>query len=123
MVSIFSSRSSETSSYRARLEKMREGRLCERWQEAGMFRLAAGKYYPPPHAHDWINQAIEEGRRELEAQHALEREIETWDMACRTMFLLMTNPGLVSSGHGNVLRVSMANKGGQMNFANSTRMR
>jgi hypothetical protein len=90
MVSIFSSRSSETSSYRARLEKMREEGCMRGAQEAGMFRLAAGKYYQPPQVHDWINQAIEEGRRELEAQHALEREIETWDLACRTMFLLMT---------------------------------
>jgi hypothetical protein len=69
---------------------MREEGYARGAHEARMFLLAAGKYYQPPQAHDWINEAIEEGRRELQAQRALEREIATWDLACRTMFLLMT---------------------------------
>jgi hypothetical protein len=90
MVSIFNFRSTETSSYLARLEKMREGGYARGTHEARMFLLAAGKHYQPPQAHDWINEAIEERRRELQAHRALEREIATWDLACRTMFLLMT---------------------------------
>jgi hypothetical protein len=90
MVSMFNFRSTEASSYLARFEKMREEGYARDTHEARMFLLAAGKYYQPPQAHDWINKAIEEGRRELQARRALEREIATWDLACRTMFLLMT---------------------------------
>src|SRR5271167_1437040 len=90
MVSIFNFRSTEASSYLARLEKMREEGYTRGAHEARMFLLAAGKYYQPPQAHAWINNAIEGGRRELQAQRALEREIATWDLTCRTMFLLMT---------------------------------
>ena len=90
MVSIFNFGSTKASSYLARLENMREEGYARGAHDARMFLLAAGKYYQPPQAHDWINKAIEEGRRELQAQRALEREIATWDLACRTMFLLMT---------------------------------
>jgi hypothetical protein len=37
---------------------------------------------------DWLSTAVVDGRAELEAQHANEREVEARDMACRVAFLL-----------------------------------
>jgi hypothetical protein len=58
-------------------------------QEAKMFRLATGGVCQRQQALDWLNTAIEDGRADLEAQHALEREIDRWDMSCRIMFWVM----------------------------------
>ena len=55
-------------------------------QEAKMFRLAVGGSYQRQQALDWLDTVIEEGRAELEDQHALDREVEAWDMSCRIMF-------------------------------------
>ena len=57
--------------------------------EAKMFRLATGDIYQKQQALDWLNTAIDDGRAQLEAQHALEREIERWDISCRIMFWVM----------------------------------
>ena len=65
----------------------KEGALCGR-REAKLFRLALGTTADRAKAIDWLNNAVSEGRAELEAQHALEREVEAWDMACRVAFLL-----------------------------------
>jgi hypothetical protein len=54
-----------------------------------MFRLATGGVCQRQQALDWLNTAIEDGRADLEAQHALEREIDRWDMSCRIMFWVM----------------------------------
>jgi len=54
--------------------------------EAKVFRLATGGVYQRQQALDWLTNAIEDGRSELEAQHALDCEIEAWDMSCRIMF-------------------------------------
>jgi hypothetical protein len=56
--------------------------------EAKLFMLAAGEPVDRIKALDWLSTAVDEGRAELEAQHATEREIEAWDMACRIAFLL-----------------------------------
>jgi hypothetical protein len=56
--------------------------------EARLFKLAVGKDSRRPQAHDWLGAAIDDGRTDLAAQHALEREIEAWDMSCRIAFLI-----------------------------------
>ena len=53
--------------------------------EACLFNLAVGK---ASQALDWIGTAIDEARVDLVAQHALEREIEAFDMSCRIAFLV-----------------------------------
>jgi hypothetical protein len=58
-------------------------------QEARLFRLAmAPPFQREQAARDWLNTAIDDGRAELEAQHALEREVDAWDMSCRIMFMV-----------------------------------
>jgi hypothetical protein len=37
---------------------------------------------------DWLQTIVDEGRGELEAQQALEREVEAWDLSCRIAFLV-----------------------------------
>jgi hypothetical protein len=57
-------------------------------REAKLFRLAVGKVFARESALDWLSTAIDDGRRELDAQHALEREVEAWDMSCRIAFMV-----------------------------------
>jgi hypothetical protein len=67
-------------------ERMRrackEGILRGR-REAKLFSSTAGMATDRAKAIDWINTAVSKGRAELEAQRALESEVEAWDMACR----------------------------------------
>jgi hypothetical protein len=44
--------------------------------------------YQCEQAPDWLSAAIDEGRAQLQDQHALEREIDAWDMSCRIMFMV-----------------------------------
>jgi hypothetical protein len=37
---------------------------------------------------DWLQNIVDEDRGELEAQRALESEVEAWDMSCRIAFLV-----------------------------------
>ena len=68
---------------RARKEGILRGR-----REAKLFSLAVGTAADRAKAIDWLNTAVSEGRAELEAQRALEREVEAWDMACRVAFMI-----------------------------------
>jgi hypothetical protein len=65
----------------------KEGALCGR-REAKLFRLAVRRAANWAKAIDWLNTAVSEERAELEAQRALERAVEAWDMACRVAFML-----------------------------------
>ena len=73
----------QTRVQRARNEGYSRGAL-----EAKLFRLAVGKAFEREPALDWLNTVIDEGRAELEAQHALDREVEAWDMSCRIAFMV-----------------------------------
>lgn len=58
-------------------------------REAALFKIAKGPIvYERQRALDWLNKAINTGRTDLQSQHALEREIEAWDMSCRIAFLV-----------------------------------
>lgn len=72
----------------ARLQRARHEGYARGTSEARLFKLAAGKDFGRPQALDWLGAAIDDGRTDLEAQHALGREIEAWDMSCRIAFLI-----------------------------------
>jgi hypothetical protein len=64
-----------------------EGYSCGS-REGKLFTLAVGKVLAREQAMDWLDSTIDEGRSELNDQHAHEREVEAWDMSCRIAFLL-----------------------------------
>jgi hypothetical protein len=69
---------------------MREAGRTRGSAEAKLFMRALGRTKFQWHqVHDRLSEVIAEGRAELEAQHATNREIETWDVSCRIMFLLI----------------------------------
>lgn len=78
--------------FAGRLARSREEGYLRGEQEAKLFRIATGKSFQPQQAWDWLNTVLEEGRTELEDQHAAEREVEAWDMSCRIAFLVELGP-------------------------------
>jgi hypothetical protein len=79
-------RQTQTNDLSGRMTRARDEAYLRGSQEAKMFRLAMGKVYRREQALDWLDTVIQDGRAELQDQHALEREIEAWDMSCRIMF-------------------------------------
>jgi hypothetical protein len=76
------------SSYVARMERARRAGYAHGSHEAHLFKLAIGKNADRDKAIDWLNAATEVGREELQAQRAIDREIEAWDMSCRIMCMV-----------------------------------
>ena len=75
-----------------RLDRSRsEGYACGA-HEAKLYHLTTAGVLERKQALDWLNTAIEDGRADLEAQQALEREINAWDMSCRIMFWVVLGP-------------------------------
>jgi hypothetical protein len=73
----------------ARMQRARSEGYARGVNEAKLFKGAVGKVIlERQQAIEWLNKAIEDGRAELESQHAWEREIEAWDMSCRIAFLV-----------------------------------
>jgi hypothetical protein len=75
-----------------RLARSRNEGYARGAHEAKLCRLATGSTIERSQALDWLNTVIEDGRLELQAQHALEREVEAWDMSCRIMFWVVLGP-------------------------------
>jgi hypothetical protein len=76
----------------SRMKRARdEGYLCGS-REAKLFTLTVGKAFTREQAMDWLDSTIDEGRVELECQHATECEVEAWDISCRIAFLLEIAP-------------------------------
>jgi hypothetical protein len=75
--------------FEARMQRARNDGFATGAGEAQIFKIAMGKVvFEREQALDWLNAAIYKGRSELQSQHALEREIEAWDMSCRIAFLV-----------------------------------
>jgi hypothetical protein len=85
-MSIFKTARAHT--FEARMKRARNEGYARGAREAKLFKLAVRKDFERGQALGWLQTIVEEGRGELEAQHALEREIEAWDMSCRIAFLV-----------------------------------
>lgn len=79
-------RNDRTYNLSGRMTRARNEAYLRGAHEAKVFRLVTGNAYRRDQALDWLNNAVQEGRSELETQHALGYEIEAWDMSCRIMF-------------------------------------
>jgi hypothetical protein len=75
-----------------RLARSRSEGYARGSQEAKLYRLATAGVLERRLALYWLNAAIEDGRADLEAQQALEREVNAWDMSCRIMFWVVLSP-------------------------------
>jgi hypothetical protein len=75
-------------SFKSRMERARADGFHTGSSEAKLFKLAVGGVFERYQAFDWLNTTVEDGRARLEEQHAMEREIEAWDMCCRIAFLV-----------------------------------
>jgi hypothetical protein len=90
MARFLGARPNRGETYVARLQRMREEGHATGSAEGKLFLRAFGKTKFQPHeVHDWLSRVVVKGRADLAAQHALDPEIEAWDMACRVAFLLI----------------------------------
>ena len=90
MARFLGARPNRGDTYLARLQRMRAEGHAKGSAEGKLFLLAFSKTNFQPHdVQDWLSGVVAQGRVELEAKHALDQEIEAWDMACRVAFLLI----------------------------------
>ena len=82
------SKTGRADSFQARMQRARDEGFLRGAREGKLFKLSVGKVFDRQQALDWLDNVIDEGRSELADQHAWEREIEAWDMACRIAFLV-----------------------------------
>jgi hypothetical protein len=82
-------RPSRAPTFEARMQRARTEGYASGAREAVLFKIAADQAVcERQRALDWLNKAIDAGRTDLQSQHALEREVEAWDMSCRIAFLV-----------------------------------
>jgi hypothetical protein len=70
----------------ARMERARQSGYADGAREGKLMLLALGRGFEQSQAIGWLNTVIEEGRVDLIAQGAIDRETDAWDMSCRIMF-------------------------------------
>lgn len=81
--------SARAGTFKARIQRAKTDGFACGAREAKLFQLAVGEVgFARGQVLEWLNAVIDDGRAELEAQHALEREVETWDMSCRIAFMV-----------------------------------
>jgi hypothetical protein len=84
---MFRATKSSHGSLLAHLERARQSGYAYGDREAKVMLLAhAG--FDQRQAVGWLNTKMQEGRANLIAQRATEREIEAWDLSCRIMFMV-----------------------------------
>jgi hypothetical protein len=82
-------RTVRANTFEARMQRARKEGYTTGAREAELFKIAMGNVvFEREQALDCLNDAVYKGRSELQSQHALEREIEAWDMSCRIAFLV-----------------------------------
>ena len=74
--------------FQARMQRARSEGYARGAREGKLFRLSVGKDFDRERVLDWLGTVIDDGRAELEGQHALSREVEAWDMSCRIAFMV-----------------------------------
>jgi hypothetical protein len=75
--------------FEARMQQARTEGYASGAREAVLFKIATDQAVcERQRALEWLNKAVETGRTDLQSQHALEREVEAWDMSCRIAFLV-----------------------------------
>jgi hypothetical protein len=74
--------------FTARMQRARNEGYSRGAQEAKLFKLAVGRVVDREKALNWLSTMIDGGRAELGSQHAMEREIDAWDMSCRIAFMV-----------------------------------
>jgi hypothetical protein len=86
---VFTRTASRLDTFEARIPRAKsEGFACGS-REGKLFGFAVGKVdLMRDQVHGWLNTVVDDGRAKLESQHALEREVEAWDMSCRIAFMI-----------------------------------
>jgi hypothetical protein len=85
-------RPGRTDSFPSRMKRARNEGYLRGSREGRLFTLAVGESFKREQALDWLDTVIEEGRAELDYQHASDREVEAWDMSCRIAFFVEIAP-------------------------------
>lgn len=85
---MFRTPQSRDRSLAAHMERARQSGYADGSREARLMLIALGRQFERSKAISWLNTAVEKGRAEKLVQRASGREIDTWEMSCRIMFVV-----------------------------------